>query len=421
MEKIEINGGFPLEGEVKISGAKNAALPIMAACLLAPGRSLIHNVPNLKDVRSMIEILRHLGARAEFAGKTTLSVDCSKLSGHHAPYELVSVMRASILVLGALLGRLGRAEVSMPGGCVIGIRPIDLHLAGLKNLNARVEIEHGYIRASAPELVGNEIFIGGRFGSSVGATINILLASVKARGKTVLVNAACEPEVVDTVEFLRAMGAQIEGGGSPCLTVTGVDELSPAEHEIIPDRIEAGTYLVAGALAGGKVVVAGARSDHLNALINIFSRCGVEIKKSGTSIEVTGGEGLKSVDITTQTYPGFPTDMQAQMMTLLALTPGISLITEKIYPERFMHIPELNRLGARITLEGSTAIVRGVGKLSGAPVMAADLRASSALVLAGLVARGTTVVDRVYHLDRGYERMEEKLKALGARIERVAD
>ncbi len=421
MDKIEITGGRRLEGEIRIGGAKNAALPIMAACLLAPGRSVIRNVPRLRDVGSMLAILRHLGAEAGFVADNELAVDASKLSGHRAPYELVSTMRASILALGALLGRSGRAEVSAPGGCVIGPRPIDLHLEGLKKLGAEVELEHGYVRAAARELNGAEIDLAGRFGTSVGATINLLLAAVRARGTTVLLNAAREPEVVDTAKFLRAMGARIEGAGSSRITVDGVGELSPAEYEIIPDRIEAGTYLVAGALAGGEVSVIGARPDHLEAVTSTLTRCGVAVFAGKGLVGVRGGRSLKSLEVVTQPYPGFPTDMQAQLMTLLSVVSGTSLITEKIYPERFMHIPELNRLGARISLEDSTAVVRGVERLSGAPVMAADLRASAALILAGLVAEGRTLVDRIYHLDRGYERMDEKLAALGASIRRILE
>lgn len=419
MDRVEITGGRKLAGEVEISGAKNAALPVMVASLLAPGRSVIHDVPRLRDVETMLRIMGFLGVRGEFVGPHTVALDCSRLRSCSAPYELVREMRASVLVLGALLGRQGRAEVSFPGGCVIGLRPIDLHLKGLKSLNATVKIEHGYIKASAPELIGNEIYLGGRFGSSVGATINVLLAAVKARGRTVIVNAACEPEVVDLIGFLQAMGADISGAGSPRLTVEGTDSLKPAEYRIIPDRIEAGTYLIAVAMAGDEVRLNNAKSEHLDSLIENLAAAGADVEKGANSITIKGGRRLQAVDITTLPYPGFPTDMQAQMMALLTTVPGVSVITEKIYPERFMHIPELNRLGARISLEGSTAIVHGGRRLSGAPVMAVDLRASAALILAGLVAEGVTVVDRVYHLDRGYERMEEKLRGLGAKIRRL--
>ncbi len=419
MEKVEIKGGRKLEGRVEIGGAKNAALPVMAATLLAPGRSVIHNVPRLRDVETMLKILAHLGIRGEFVGDDTISLDSSRLQTSSAPYELVRQMRASVLVLGPLLARQGKASVSFPGGCVIGDRPIDLHLKGLEDLNAEVKIEHGYIQASAPELIGNEVFLGGRFGSSVGATVNVLLAAVRARGKTVIIDAAREPEVVDLAGFLRAMGAEIEGAGTPRITVEGVERLEAAEYRIIPDRIEAGTYLIAGALAGGEVRLEGAAPEDLASPIEKLLSAGAEIEKSPGSITVRGGKPLRPFDVTTLPYPGFPTDMQAQVMTLLTTVSGESVITEKVYPERFMHIPELNRLGARIELEGTTAIVHGGGPLSGAPVMAADLRASAALVLAGLVADGVTVVDRIYHLDRGYERMEEKLRGLGAEVRRV--
>ncbi len=419
MDQMEITGGARLEGEVTISGAKNAALPIMAAALLAPGRSVIHGVPRLLDIHTMLQIFRHLGVECGFRDEDTLEIDATVIKDCSAPYDLVRKMRASVLVLGALLGRLGRARVSIPGGCVIGSRPIDLHLKGLQGLSARVEIEHGYINAHAPELVGGEIFLGGRFGSSVGATINLLLAAVRARGLTTIVGAACEPEVVDLIRFLTRMGARITGAGSPRITVEGVKELLPAEHTVIPDRIEAGTYLIAAGLTGGKIKLRNARPDHLDAVIEILGEIGIAIVRDGETIGARCPGGLTPVDITTLPYPGFPTDLQAQMMALLCTVPGISVIVEKVYPERFMHVPELNRLGAGIALEGSSAIIRGGRRLSGAPVMASDLRASAALVLAGLVAEGKTTVRRVYHLDRGYERMEEKLSALGAKIKRV--
>ncbi|MFH1037368.1 MAG: UDP-N-acetylglucosamine 1-carboxyvinyltransferase [PVC group bacterium] len=419
MDQIEITGGTKLEGEVAISGAKNAALPIMAAALLAPGRSVIRGVPRLLDLRTMLDIFRHLGVRCGFREEDTLEIDAAVIKDCSAPYDLVRKMRASVLVLGALLGRLGRARVSIPGGCVIGPRPIDLHLKGLQGLSARVEIEHGYINAEAPELVGGEIYLGGRFGSSVGATINLLLAAVKARGVTTIIGAACEPEVVDLISFLTRMGARITGAGSPRVTVEGVKEMVPAEHTVIPDRIEAGTYLIAAGLTGGDITLRHARADHLQALIEALQDTGMEITRDGPVLRARSAGGLTPVDITTLPYPGFPTDLQAQMTALLCTVPGISVIIEKVYPERFMHVSELNRLGAGIALEGSVAIVPGGRRLSGAPVMASDLRASAALILAGLVAEGKTTVRRVYHLDRGYERMEEKLGALGAKIKRA--
>ncbi len=421
MDSIEIIGGSKLGGEVEISGAKNAALPIMAAALLAPGRSVIGRVPRLRDIETMLQIFRHLGVRCGWTGPHTLEIDAADLQDCAAPYELVRKMRASVLVLGALLGRLGKARVSVPGGCVIGPRPIDLHLKGLEGLSARVGIEHGYVDARADRLRGGEIYLGGRFGSSVGATCNVLLAAVLASGKTTIIGAACEPEVVDLAGFLNRMGARISGAGSPRVTVEGVKELRPAEYEVIPDRIEAGTYLIAAALAGGEVVLRGGRADHLDAPIERLEMMGVEVARRGELISVRREGQLSPVDITTLPYPGFPTDLQAQMMALLSTAAGISVIIEKVYPERFMHIAELNRLGAGIALEGAAAIVRGGRRLSGAEVMASDLRASAALILAGLVAEGKTVVRRIYHLDRGYERMDEKLTALGAKIKRVEE
>ncbi len=419
MDKIEILGGVRLSGEVTIGGAKNAALPIMAAALLAPGRSVIHNVPRLEDVSTMLKILSALGARCEFVGPSTLSIDATELTSQAAPYELVRRMRASVLVLGALLGRSGRAVVSLPGGCVIGPRPVDLHLKGLKGLNARISLAHGYIEAEGTELRGAEIDLRGSFGSSVGATINVLLAAVRARGRTVIHNAAREPEVADAAGFLSALGASVSGAGTSRLVVEGVERLRPAEYEIIPDRIEAGTYLVAGALAGGEVALRAARPEHLEAVISVLVSSGVAVERSPGRLTVRGGGGRQAAAVATAPYPAFPTDMAAQILAFLSVVPGTSRVTETVYTDRFMHVPELNRLGARIAREGDSAVVRGVPALSGAPVMASDLRASAALVLAGLVAKGTTLINRVYHLDRGYERMEEKLRGLGARIRRI--
>ncbi len=413
---IEIVGNTRLEGEVTVSGAKNAALPIMAAALLAPGKTVLHNIPRLRDVRTMLGIFHHLGVRGGFIDNHTLELDCRDINDVSAPYDLVKKMRASVLVLGALLGRKGHARVSIPGGCVIGPRPVDLHLRGLEGLNSRIEIEHGYINASSEELRGGEIYLAGRFGSSVGATTNTLLAAVAARGRTVITGAACEPEIIDLAGFLRKMGAKISGEGSHRIIIDGVETFQPAEYEIIPDRIEAGTYLIAGAVCGGEIFIRKGRFDHLDAVLATVGEAGVDVERRNDGLVVRGGGRLTPVDLTTLPYPGFPTDLQAQMTALLATVEGISLVTEKVYPERFMHIPELNRLGADITLEGSTAIIRGGVPLSGAPLMASDLRASAALVLAGLAARGTTTISRIYHLERGYERMPEKLTALGAQI-----
>jgi len=421
MDSIEIIGGTPLKGEVEISGAKNAALPVMAAALLAPGKSVIGRVPRLRDIETMLRIFRHLGVRCGWTGPHTLEIDAADLGDCAAPYDLVRKMRASVLVLGPLLGRLGKARVSVPGGCVIGPRPIDLHLKGLEGLSARVEIEHGYVNARAGRLKGAEIYLGGRFGSSVGATCNCLLAAATAAGRTTVIGAACEPEVVDLAGFLNRMGARISGAGSPRVTVGGVEELRPAEYTVIPDRIEAGTYLIAGAMTGGELSLRGARSDHLDALLERLEKMGAEIGRGEEKITISRPGKLSPVDITTLPYPGFPTDLQAQMMALLSTVPGISVIVEKVYPERFMHIAELNRLGAGISLEGPAAVVRGGRRLSGAEVMASDLRASAALILAGLVAEGRTMVRRIYHLDRGYERMDEKLTTLGARVTRLKE
>jgi UDP-N-acetylglucosamine 1-carboxyvinyltransferase len=419
MEALLIRGGTPLRGEVTISGAKNAVLPIMAAALLTSEPCVIRRVPDLIDVRFMAEILTSLGARVELGGGT-VRIHAEKLRGV-GDYDLIRKMRGSICILGPMLGRLHKARVSLPGGCVIGTRPIDLHLKGLARLGARIQIESGYIRATAPCLRGTEVFLGGRLGPTVLGTANVLMAAVLAEGVTVIESAACEPEVVDLALFLESMGARISGSGSPTITVHGVEALHGAEHEVIPDRIEAATYAIAAALTKGEVTLRGCRPDHLSAVLEKLREAGVVIDRRGTTLVVGRGKRLRAVDVTTQPYAGFPTDAQAQMTVLMALTPGISVITERIFESRFMHVSELARLGADIAIEGSSAIVRGGRPLSGAPVMASDLRASAALVLAGLVARGQTLVKRIYHLDRGYEKLEEKLGQLGARIERVEE
>ncbi len=420
MDKIVIRGGDRLRGEVSVSGAKNSVLPILSATLLTPEKCIIENVPNLRDVRTMMKILEHLGVKLNFENGR-LEVEPGEFSNYRAPYDLVCTMRASICVLGSLLARKGKAEVSLPGGCVIGTRPIDLHLKGLKALGADVEIEHGYIKATAPKLRGCRIYLGGPFGSSVLATANVILAATLAEGETIIESAACEPEIVDLAEFINKMGGKIEGAGTPIIKIKGVNKLEGATHRVIPDRIEAGTYLVAGAITGGDVVVKGACCDHLGAIIDRLKETGAGIEILDEGIRVIGNDKISSVEITTLPYPGFPTDMQAQFMSYLCLADGISIITEKVFPERFMHVGELNRMGADITLEGSTAVIKGVEKLSGAEVMASDLRASAALILAGLVAEGQTVVSRVYHLDRGYENLVAKLKLLGADIERISN
>lgn len=418
MDKIVIEGGQKLKGEVEISGAKNSALPILAAALLTEEESVIQNVPDLKDIGTMVKLLHALGARAHYeAGR--IIVKPGKNLKPVAPYKLVSTMRASICVLGPLLARLGEAEVSFPGGCVIGSRPIDLHLKGLQLLGAGIEVQHGYVVAKAKRrLRGREIFLGGGFGSSVLATGNVMMAATLAEGTTTIENSACEPEVVDLARFLKKMGAKITGEGSPRMVIQGVKRLRGTEYRIIPDRIETGTYMLAAGITGGDVLIQKAEAEHLNALIDRLTQSGVRIQKKDHTLRVKRSGKLKAVDVTTLPYPGFPTDLQAQIMALMAITPGISVITEKIYPDRFIHVSELNRMGARIFLEGNSAIVHGVKRLSGAPVIASDLRASAGLVLAGLVAEGATELRRVYHLDRGYEKIESKFLALGARIRR---
>lgn len=419
MDSFNIRGGVPLRGDVTISGAKNSVLPIMAATLLTSETCVIRRVPNLSDVKFMGDILRSLGAEVSF-GKDTLTVKAARVTGV-GDYEMVRKMRGSICILGPLLGRLGKAKVSLPGGCVIGARPIDLHLKGVRALGARIRIEGGYVCATAPRLAGAEVFLGGRSGPTVLGTANVLMAAVLAEGVTILQSAACEPEVVDLANFLTSMGARIQGAGSPTITVHGVKELHGAEHEVIPDRIEAATFMIAAAATGGDVTLHGARADHLTAVIDKLREAGVRIERSGALLKVSRARKLKPVDVTTLPYAGFPTDVQAQMMVLMTLTPGISIITERIFESRFMHVSELARLGAEIAIEGPSAIVKGGAPLNGAPVMASDLRASAALLIAGLVAEGTTQVNRIYHIDRGYEGIDDKLRSLGARVERVEE
>jgi len=419
MDSLLIKGSVPLHGEVVISGAKNAVLPIMAATLLTDEPCLIRRVPNLSDVRFMGQILSWLGAQVRFESDT-VRIEARKVKGA-GDYDLIRKMRGSICVMGPLLGRLKKAAVSLPGGCVIGARPINLHLKGFEALGAKVTIQSGYVQAQAKRLVGSAIFLGGRAGSTVLGTANVMMAATLAEGVTIIESAACEPEVVDLANFLSAMGAQISGAGSPTITITGVKKLHGAEHEVIPDRIEAATYAVAAAATNGEITLRGARADHMRAVLDKLKDAGAGIERRGADIIVRRNGRLKPVDITTLPYSGFPTDVQAQMMALMALTPGISIITERIFESRFMHVSELTRLGADIEIEGPSAIVKGGKPLSGAPVMASDLRASAALVIAGLAARGTTQVNRVYHIDRGYENIDVKLRQLGARIERIEE
>ncbi len=419
MDSLLIKGGVPLRGEVEISGAKNAVLPIMAATLLTAETCVIRHVPGLSDVKFMGQILASLGAEVKFEGDT-LTVRAAKIKPF-GNYELIRQMRGSVCILGPLLSRLRKATVSLPGGCVIGARPIDLHLKGLKALGAKISIESGYVRATTPKLAGAELFLGGRLGPTVLGTANVMMAATLANGVTVIHSAACEPEVVDLANFLNAMGAKIVGAGSPTLTITGVEQLHGAHHEVIPDRIEAATFAIAAAATNGEVTLRGARADHLHAVLDKLREAGVRVDRNGTSLVVRRNGRLKPVDVTTLPYSGFPTDVQAQMMALMCLTPGISIITERIFENRFMHVPELCRLGADIAVEGPSCIVKGGLPLSGAPVMASDLLASAALVIAGLAAKGSTQVNRIDHLDRGYEQLDEKLKRLGARIERVPE
>ena len=418
MQKLLVHGGSRLQGTVTISGSKNSSLPILAATLLTREPCVVRRVPDLSDTNYMVQILGTIGAEVERASGT-VAVTAESVSPS-APYDLVRKMRASVCVLGPMVGRLGEALVSLPGGCVIGDRPIDLHLRGLEALGAEVEVKGGDVQVRAPDgLRGAEINMRGKFGSTVLGTDNVMMAAVLAKGETVIEGAAAEPEVADLAAFLNAMGAKIDGAGTRTVVIEGVDELGGAEHVVIPDRIEAGTFLVAGALAGDDLTLENARGDHLAALIDVLRECGHPVEDRNGSLNVRSGDSPQGNELTTEPYPGFPTDMQAQMCALLATTTGISVVTEKVFPQRFMHVPELNRMGAQIRLEDSTAIIKGVGSLGGAPVMASDLRASAALVLAGLGAEGTTEVNRLYHIDRGYEHIDDKLSRVGASLERV--
>jgi len=422
MDKIVIEGGLPLQGEVQISGAKNAALPILAATLLAPGEHRLDNLPALADIHTCKKLLNNLGARfkevAVDAGGTngSLSIDTSDLQGCEAPYELVKTMRAAVLVLGPLVARARQARVSLPGGCAIGARPIDLHLKGLEAMGVKINLSQGYVEADARRLKGAEIYFET---STVTGTENLMMAAVLAKGTTVIKNAAMEPEVGDLARFLVAMGAQIEGIDSDILTIHGVPELKPASYRIMSDRIEAGTFLAAAAITRGEVTLLDAPVPHLTAILGKFTEAGVRLSATKDRVTVHAGGNLTGVDIRTHPYPGFPTDMQAQFMAMMSVARGASVITETIFENRFMHVSELLRLGADITVTGNIAVVRGCRQLQGAPVMATDLRASASLVLAGLAAAGTTEILRVYHLDRGYAHLVEKLAALGARIKRV--
>ena len=418
MDRIRIRGGQPLSGEIAIGGAKNAALPLMAAGLLTEDRLVLSNVPRLADIQTMSQLLAQHGIAVEPVGNVGRQLSLGgAITNTEAPYDIVRKMRASVLVLGPLLARVGEARVSLPGGCAIGTRPVDLHLKGLEQMGARFNLDSGYIDGRVDgRLRGAAIvfpFV------SVGATENLLMAAALADGRTVLSNAAREPEIGDLATCLVAMGARIEGIGGDTLTIDGVDRLHGAEHAIIPDRIETGSYACAAAISGGSVFLRHARLDHLGATVRILREAGVEILEQDDGLMVKRLNGLHGADVMTEPYPGFPTDMQAQFMALMSVAEGASMVTETIFENRFMHVPELNRMGARINVHGSSAIVRGVPSLSGAPVMATDLRASLSLILAGLAAKGDTVVNRVHHLDRGYEAVEQKLAACGADIERI--
>jgi UDP-N-acetylglucosamine 1-carboxyvinyltransferase len=414
MYKIVIKGGKKLRGEVSVSGAKNAALPILASSLLAAGKSTYRNVPGLGDVLTMKKLLEQLGAEVDGDGSTT--VDSTHIRNFEAPYELVKTMRASALVLGPLVGRYGHAQVSLPGGCAIGARPIDQHLKGLAAMGARIELEHGLVTAKARRLRGANIVFDV---VTVTGTENLMMAAALAKGRTTLENAACEPEVEELARVLNKMGARIRGAGTSLITIEGVDELHAVDHAIIPDRVEAGTLMIAAAVTRGNVLIKDCLPEHLDAVIAKLRAIGADVTVQGEAVRVQGKADFKPADIATRPYPGFPTDMQAQFMVLMAMARGQSVLSETIFENRFMHVPELQRMGADIVIDGHTAVVRGPTKFKGAKVMATDLRASACLVLAGLVASGTTEVLRVYHLDRGYEHLERKLRALGADIRRV--
>lgn len=422
MDCFQITGGRRLKGTVSIAGSKNASLPIMAASILTDGPTRLKGVPDLSDIRHLSYLLEKLGVKVHHHDGGDIALEVEDEMNCHAEYDLVRKMRASVCVMGPLLAKRGRAQVSLPGGCNIGYRPVNLHLQGLEALGADVELIGGDIHLKAKKLKGCEIFLGGPFGSTVLGTANVMMAAVLADGTTVIECAACEPEVVDLANYLNACGARISGHGTPRITIEGVDGLRGTDYTVIPDRIEAGTYMIAAAITNGDVKLANCRLDHLLAFVDRLRAIGVHVDRSPEGlVTVSSARRLEPVTVTTQPYPGFPTDLQAQIMTLLCLADGNSVITEKIYPDRFVHVAELTRMGAVLRKEGPTVIVEGVKNLIGAPVMASDLRASAALVLAGLVAKGKTLVSRVYHIDRGYDKIEQRLAALGADIRRIPD
>lgn len=416
MNKIVIHGGNPLRGTVQISGAKNSALPLLCATLLTGGEHRLSNIPQLRDIHTVLELLKTLGAAVDFSGDTAV-INADRVESIEAPYDLVKTMRASVLVLGPLLARYGHARVSLPGGCAIGARPIDLHLKGLAAMGAEISLDHGYVEARVDRLKGATIYFDM---PTVGGTENLMMAATLAEGTTILENAACEPEIIDLATALNGMGAQIRGAGTDTITIDGVDTLQPMNYRVMADRIEAGTFMVAAAMTRGNVLVQDADSVCLEAVISKLREAGAQVDLCDGGIRVIGAEEILPIQIKTSPHPGFPTDMQAQFMAMLTLAKGTSVIAENVFENRFMHVCELQRLGSNIRIDGKQALVEGVDMLLGAPVMATDLRASASLVLAGLAADNTTEVSRIYHLDRGYERLEEKLLALGADIQRVA-
>ncbi|MDH3584638.1 MAG: UDP-N-acetylglucosamine 1-carboxyvinyltransferase [Phycisphaerae bacterium] len=426
MDAFVIHGGRRLRGTVTVSGSKNASLPLMAAALLAEGPVTLEDVPHLSDVANMVKLLRELGCEVSHEPQQPMKLRVVDEMNSHARYDVVRTMRASICVLGPLLAKRGEALVSMPGGCAIGDRPVDLHLRGLAALGAEIELDGGNIHVRARRLRGARVFLGGPFGPTVLGTINVMSAASVAEGTTVIEQAACEPEVADVAAFLGAMGAQISGAGTPRITVEGVERLDSADYRVMPDRIEAGTWLMTAAVANGDLRVENCPTDSLGALLDRLEQIGVSVEPADadqdplrSAVNVSSARRLEPVAVTTQPHPGFPTDLQAQMMTLLSLADGNSMITEKVFPDRFLHVAELSRMGAKLYRQGPTVMVSGVKRLVGAPVMASDLRASASLVMAGLAAKGTTTINRVYHLDRGYEQLDEKLRQVGAEIERV--
>jgi UDP-N-acetylglucosamine 1-carboxyvinyltransferase len=416
MDKLKITGGARLEGKIRVSGAKNSALPALAAALLTRDEVVLSNIPFVADIRTMRRLLEKLGVKAEFEGENIIRTKAETISSHEAPYDLVKTMRASVLVLGPLLARTGKARVSLPGGCAIGARPINLHLKGFERLGATVRTEYGYVEAEAEALTGARIVFDK---ITVTGTENLMMAAVLAKGRTVLENSAREPEVTDLAELLSKMGAKISGAGTPTIIIDGVEELHGASHTIIPDRIEAGTFIVAGAITEGDLEITHCNPEHLGSVIEKLGEAGVSIQKGDASIHVRGGASLTAADVITKEYPAFATDMQAQYLALMTQANGTSIITENIFENRFMHASELTRMGADIRIDGARAIVTGKRRLTGATVIASDLRASASLVVAALVADGTTLVDRIYHLDRGYEKIERKLQSVGAQIERL--